>query len=518
MPISFSTQATKNTPYKPFGDTSSGLLGSVGKALNLPSSNNQNASQNMSYPTQNINTSNMSYPTQQGTNPGVLPKPDTTYTHTTTTNQAGGTTSRPTPNPSVLAQQKALNAQGAGLVEDGIAGPLTQAAIAKYGAGVTKTETSGTSATPSATPVEPPKPVSSANPAEQIQNVGQAGQQTQNEAQTQKAVEQAGAQTQWEQDIKNGMAVEQANKRLQDLQNRIAEKYANIESQAIPLEFQQGREQALGRQFASQEAAAQQGVANALTAQGQQFNAAGTQAARQATTAGQAYTGAQTQAQRGLTGQTTVLGATLPTQVSPTNVPFNPVTGTYGEPASTAYGTTGLAGIGGLLQQQEQGAQTQNMIGAYNQAKPLIESAKQQIASAGFNVSPLGLVNQLQQYVNKNVIPSGEYANIFNTLSEIATTISPVLGAQGAQTDLKTMIAQEFIPKLLQGQDIGMVLDNIEKNALAKIQANKATAQGETLQVPTSGGQTGGFAESWFQYYGKSTTRYTSIKFSKSYR
>lgn len=36
-------------------------------------------------------------------------------------------------DPAVLAQQKALNAKGAGLVEDGIMGNLTRAAIAKYG-------------------------------------------------------------------------------------------------------------------------------------------------------------------------------------------------------------------------------------------------------------------------------------------------------------------------------------------------------------------------------------------------
>lgn len=46
-------------------------------------------------------------------------------------NRVGG--SGAGPNQSVLAQQKALNAMGAGLVEDGLMGPKTQAAIAKYG-------------------------------------------------------------------------------------------------------------------------------------------------------------------------------------------------------------------------------------------------------------------------------------------------------------------------------------------------------------------------------------------------
>ena len=215
---------------------------------------------------------------------------------------------------------------------------------------------------------------------------------------------------------------------------------------------------------------------------------------------GSQYQGAQQQlgaanTQQGLQQSAlgTALGYNAPQQVSPTNVPFNPSSGTYGAPASTAYGAGGLANVGAALNQQDQGAQTQNMIGAYNQAKPLIETAKQQIANSTFNTSPLALANQLQQWVNKDVVPSGEYANIFNTLSEIATTISPVLGAQGAQTNLKTMIAQEFIPRLMQGSTISSVLDNIETNALAKIQANKSTAQGTPLQVPTktSGSTTG---------------------------
>ena len=176
---------------------------------------------------------------------------------------------------------------------------------------------------------------------------------------------------------------------------------------------------------------------------------------------------------------------------SPTNVPFNQITGQYGQPAATAYGAGGLAGVGAILQQQQQGADTQTMIGAYNQAKPLIESAKQQIAAAGFNSSPLALANQLQQYINKDVIPSGEYANIFNTLSEIATTISPVLGAQGNQTNLKTMLAQEFLPLLMQGKDLNSVFDTIETNSLAKITANKGTSTGTPLNVPP--GNTGDF-------------------------
>lgn len=412
-------------------------------------------------------------PISQGNTAGLLnqkaPAPSTPVKKTTTIDAAGNTTSTEYHAPATNKTSTSASSAPQKAPDD-----------SSYKYNTSTGQLNSKYADPN-TPASAPLTVSG-----QVPGLLQAGQQTGNEAQTQRQVEEAGGVTQWENDIKNGMAVEEANKKLSDFRTAVAKKYGDIESSPIPLEFQQGREQALARQFASQENALQQGVANALTEQGQQFTAAQAQANRGLTAAQGAYTGAQTQAGRGLNAAGTALGAVAPVQVSPTNIPYNPGTGQYGAPASSAYGGGGLGTIGGILQQQQQGADTQTMIGAYNQAKPLIETAKQQIANANFNVSPLGLVNQLQQYVNKNVIPSGEYANIFNTLSEIATTISPVLGAQGAQTDLKTMIAQEFIPKLLQGQDIGMVLDNIERNALAKIQANKSTAQGTPLAVPAS--------------------------------
>lgn len=86
-----------------------------------------------------IGTSAQTTPTVQnnstslGTNPGLIGTASTN-THTVTINPTtGATTTKPASSPSVLAQQQWLNSQGAGLVEDGIAGPLTAAAIAKYG-------------------------------------------------------------------------------------------------------------------------------------------------------------------------------------------------------------------------------------------------------------------------------------------------------------------------------------------------------------------------------------------------
>lgn len=258
-----------------------------------------------------------------GTNPGVL---KSTAPVAKTVDPAGNTTHYATkPNPSVLEQQKALNKLGAGLVEDGITGPKTREAIAKYAnAGATPTPTPTSAPAPAQnqqpapqaqTPAPAPQPAPQPAPlttAGQVPNVLDRGNQTENERETQRQLEEAGAITEWEEAVKSGMAVEEANKRLSDFRMKMAEKYGNIESTAIPLEFQQGRAQVLGRQFASQESALQAGLTNALANQQQQFTASQAQAQRGATTTQGAYTGAQTQAGRGLLAGSTALGAVAP--------------------------------------------------------------------------------------------------------------------------------------------------------------------------------------------------------------
>lgn len=72
--------------------------------------------------------------------------------------------------------------------------------------------------------------------------------------------------------------VDKANQDLLNLRKQYSTAVGNIESTPIPLEFQQGRSQVLGRQYASQEAAAQSALSNALTARGQNISALGSAA------------------------------------------------------------------------------------------------------------------------------------------------------------------------------------------------------------------------------------------------
>jgi len=452
----------KQSMYNPFGNTSSGVIGTINKATTMS-------------PT----------PVTQGTTPGVIKPPNMTPYQGSFAQQQGTITSAPkptTPVKSIVSPDGSKTEYHA----------PTQQQLApddkSYKFNTLTGQPNPNYVDPNAPKPEVKKPISSAVPQEQIQNVGQAGQQTANEAQTQGLLT-----NKFQQPIEGfadkDKAIQDITQQLADLDKAEAEQMAAIGQAQGTIQYKEGQGRILQQLYLSKRTA----LTNQMNALTGQLGAWNTQQSTQQGAAQSAYTGAQTQAQRGLSAQGTVLNAGLYQPTSIGQLPYSAITGQAG---GMLGGQGGLSTLGALQQQQAQGSNVQNMIGAYNQASPLIETAKQQIASAGFNISPVALVNQLQQYVNKGIVPSAEYANIFNTLSEIATTISPVLGAQGAQTDLKTMISQEFIPKLMQGQDIGTVLDNIEKNALAKINALKTTSQGAPLTTP-SGSSTGGFAEQW---------------------
>jgi len=280
---------TNNNITSPFGDTSSGLFGSISKGLGFPSSTPISTSN----PTSSSPRVGVSSQSALGTNSGLLKQssPDTTYTHITTTNQNGATTSKPTPNPSVLAQQQSLNKQGAGLVEDGIAGPLTQAAIEKYAnKGTTPSSTTPDIQTPKEPEVTPPAPLTTAGQAPGVLSTGKP--------------------TDYEKTTIGGLInqsqtespqVAKARQDLADFEKNLAETNKNISAQGISLDSSRGQEANIGQAATAEHLALQNAVTNALSSQSQQITA-GTAA----------NTGAQTQASRATGAAQNVLGAVAP--------------------------------------------------------------------------------------------------------------------------------------------------------------------------------------------------------------
>lgn len=491
----------------------------------------------------------MSMAPKQGSNPGMIKS---------TTSPQGTVTNYDTkPNPSVLAQQKALNKLGAGLVEDGIIGDKTRAAIAKYG-------NSSGSSTPAAQPqqdVQPqyydknsgkltdlgksmgltdvngPAPVVEKPPAPltvagQVPGLLGAGQQTQNESATQKQLEETGAQTAWEQAIQSGKSVEEANKVLTDLRMKIAEKYAQVDTTPIPLEFQTGRKAAMGRQFASQEAAAQQGVGNALQNQSQQITLAQTQAAREQAARQAAYLGAQTQAGRGLSAQQGALGAVAPQFPS------------YGSQIIQPGLLGSNGGVSGANLQQDVASvvqRLQNGTMSYNDALAALSgygqggvSALQQALPPGFNITQSNTLATQQGSVGVNYqlaeTALSNVENVLQTLGAAQKTNIPLLtkGANwistqfgigskqtremvGAVQSLRNAYASLLAsvkggtPTDYSSQAIAEIPNEPTPNDIAAVRKNfevlgqaRKNILGNPGNAGNAGGSTsGGFAETW---------------------
>lgn len=129
---------------------------------------------------------------------------------------------------STLAQQKSLNAQGAGLKEDGIMGPKTQAAISKY-----TIPAGSTTPTQNTAPEAPVAPVST--PTREVDTTYQGLLK---------------------------QAIEQAT-RAADFQNTLDQKSNDLTKQGIAMESVQGQQATLQRGYGAQ-AQAEASKANAL--------------------------------------------------------------------------------------------------------------------------------------------------------------------------------------------------------------------------------------------------------------
>jgi hypothetical protein len=379
---------------------------------------------------------NTNQPQASGLNAGgssvmATPQPGLgAFNSTTTNNGNGGTTTKPTPNPSVLAQQQALNKLGAGLVEDGLAGPLTTAAIAKYGTGGTGTSgtTSGviaptTSAdqfsrqtgqpnpgyinpnAPTPTPTPTPTPAPTPTPTTNYATSG-----------TTPAVPQSniigGLLTQ-----ANGTnpLADQYRTQLQDIANTQAQSNKNLDTSGIDTSLATGQENVLNRTYAAESQAAQTGLSNALTQTGQQIQAGTAAASANAPITGVAY-GTQT-IQPGMLNQQNSGGTSGGT--------LNPLNNISSIASQVISGKLSLADA------QNLGGGVSSWGGALNQ-----EISKQ---SPGFNFNQANVNAQTQgALAPQSSLATQELTNLQNTLSAVPAwqqTGIPAINALGSLVD-----------------------------------------------------------------------------------
>ena len=457
------------------------------------------------------------------------------FNSTKTTSANGGSSTKPLSIPSVLVQQQALNKLGAGLVEDGIAGPKTTAAIAKYGTGNTTSSNNSSTSTPTTPTAKAPDDQSyqfrtdngqpntnwvnykaPANPltvAGAAPVVSASGGQTDQEKQTYAGL--------LNQSQNESPQVAAARQQLVDYNRQLAQTDKNISAQGISLDSARGQLANVGQAATAEEAALQGGVTNALTSQGQQITA-GTAA----------NTAAQTQAERATGAAENVLSAVAPLANTP--YALNPATGTYagsgvgngtsavdavknagmlagtqsGAAATAAApGTTTAQNIitGGTATTNAANTGLQSSINNYVAANTAYSTATQQsknlqttMANTGINTNPQfanQAINTLQ-----NQLGSANYTSFITALSEAQQAYTSLLSSVGAATP--TINGQQattiFNPNSTPAQ-INAAIDALNTAAYAKLQPLYEQIGTYASQLGgTSGSGTGAFSDSSF--------------------
>lgn len=382
-----------------------------------------------------------------GNNPGLIKSTPSTAVKSTTDVQGNTTTYHaPKSDPSVLAQQQMLNQKyGAGLVEDGIAGPKTEAAISQY---LTNSNSSSTTPQPPSTSVAPQKnadgsytstggavinadgtvrtPATSPAPLTtggQAPNVLQSGQQTQNEAETQQQLQASGQETPLEQQY---IAEVEKAKGFQNTgqlgQYSDASMYAG---DATPPTSLINQPDLAGR--ASADNGLYNTFANIYGSQAQQgLTAANTIATRGEQAAQGAYSGAQNQAGRATGAAGTVLGAVAPLANTP--YALNPATGTYtGSGLNSGTSATDAVTNAGMLLGLQSGAASE-------------ASAEGNIA--GQNATALGTAA-----TQANAQSIGNYTNQNTTISNSTAKLDNIaMGNNGSGGLIANMGTTKFNP------------------------------------------------------------------------
>lgn len=202
---------------------------------------------------------------------------------------------------------------------------------------------------------------------------------------------------------------QQALSQLQHLQSNVASGQAGIYSQAIPLQFQQGRAQALQQMYGGQE----QALAGEIQGLGSLYGTAATQQ-------GTGISGLNSAAGTALTGQGTAQsalgtagGLAQPQLGSIGQVPFSPTTQSQGSPLGAPGGTAAdAASVAG----QFQGAQA-------------AAAAPGQAAASNINTQQTAEINALAQTYGQNAPAAYQLNNSLNNIQSLgALTLQTAAG------------------------------------------------------------------------------------------
>ena len=289
----------------------------------------------------------------------------------------------------------------------------------------------------------------------------------------------------------SGVAFDAYTKAVSDqqkLKSGIAQQYGNIESTPIPLEFQQGRQQVLARQYASQLDAAQQAVNQQQAAIGYQIQGQGVQNTGYGTAGGLANT-SQSNAQSALG---TAAGYAAPQAYGLTSQPYNPLTDTYG--GGGTGGALGRAQLAGQIDATQatassQNQQVQQFKSSLQQGQNLQSQLNDLITTFNINPNDVNAVNTGIQKIAQNT-SSPQYKALENLVTDIVSTYSAIL-TPGSTTDTARATAASLLDASAKGQSIIATMKGLDEQAKAKI-------AGVLTQGATSGSTGGTFTgDAW---------------------
>jgi len=407
---------------------------------------------------------------------------------------------------SVLSQQKALNAKGANLVEDGIMGPKTQAAIKQYSTPTvnpTPVVSTWQNFKPTVTPeATTPVKTSTTPVGADISNTGLLGTLA------------GKGTTPIAQFTEKNKSIEDISQKIADLDKAQADQLAAIGLEPGTIEYKEGKGRVLQQQYLDQKNALT-GQLNALTGQ---LGALNTQQGLQTGAIQSALSASQPTMQFGMltnpqTGKAidpTILNSAISSVQQYLNAgtdikdpavqailqplglagsislqaAMNQMTGQGFNPTAQSTQTQTSMGIGANL--QEQGAQLSTTMGQFEAVAPQVINF---LDTAGINNSSSPWVNKtIKDYIAANMTPDN--AAIVNSMfNELKLTSAQILGRSGqlTPTEVTNMVNSADLSNLNPAQLKNYVtaINNLGNTTLQNFQTKQSDAYG------TSGGYGG---------------------------
>ena len=265
----------------------------------------------------------------------------------------------------------------------------------------------------------------------------------------------------------NNADVVAQQQKIQDLTNQYNGMSTAISGGATNLAEAGGEQGLLQNLYASNLGAEQQGLANILSGNAQQQTAYN-EAGGLANTAASNATSQQGTQQ---SGQAAAARLAQPQQVSPTNVPYNPTSNTYGSPAATAYGsngTDGLQSVGNISGQIGIGQNVAQLNSSLGGAQVVGQNLNKLISDNNINPTALTFANGALQ-LGAQYTSNAAYQQFQGQINDFIASLAPILGAGGNVTDMKTQMSSQIVNALQSGQSIQDTVNYFLDQAKQKI-------------------------------------------------